>query len=295
MTNRILFDAQFMRQLERLRILSRKIPTGIGKGENRSTRAGSSVEFKDFREYLQGDDTRFVDWNMYARTENLFLKIFVDDVDVLVNVIVDASASMQSGDPPKNDYARRLAMALGHLALSQGERLRIYSVGEKVNACTPIMRGRAATFKAMRFLENVVSAGRTDFDRSVKELSVISRQPGITFIVSDLIAPTGIEQALHYLRYRKHDVRLLQVLAPEEIDPPLGGDWRLRDIETDEDVEITMSQEAVREYRRAFGVYRDKINVIARTAGLPFVTVSTREKFEDVIFRRMRAAGAYSA
>src|ERR1700710_1856689 len=132
-TPQTLLDPAFLKKLEALSLVSKRVFSGQTKGERRSTKRGSSVEFADFREYALGDDLRSVDWKAYGRLEKLFLKLFVEEEDLSLPLLIDTSGSMEFGTPlSKADYARRIAAALGYIALSEYDRVSVTGFSENL-------------------------------------------------------------------------------------------------------------------------------------------------------------------
>ena len=226
-----LLDSKFMARLDSLDILSRKILQGKLQGERRSKRRGRSVEFADHRPYVVGDDLRFVDWNVYGRLEQLFLKLFLEEQDLTVHILADTSASMSVGEPAKGLFAKRLAAALGYVSLANNNRLTISLFGDGIRAQLPNMRGRNYLPQMAEMLLTTECDGLSDFEKACRDISASRIGSGVTIVVSDFLFKQGYETALRRLIGAKYDLYVIQVLSPQEIAPELAGDLKLLDVE----------------------------------------------------------------
>src|SRR5258705_8031134 len=229
-----LLSADFLNQLERLSLLSRRSFRGRVKGERRSPRKGISVEFSDYRPYGVGDDLRYVDWNVYARLDRLYLKLFVDEEDLCLHLLVDASASMGFGDPSKLDHAARLAAALGFVGLVGLERVGVGVVRERMAEGFNPARGRSQVLPLMNFLGRLEPGGATSLNEGLSAYALRSREAGLAVLVSDLMDPGGYERGLKALLERRFDVHVIHVLAPDDMNPGFGGGPRPLHAETNE-------------------------------------------------------------
>ena len=237
----------FLRLLDALRLTLRAPAQGGAGGLRRSKALGTSVEFSDFREYAPGDDPRRLDWNAYARFDRLFLKLFMEEQETQVNILLDASASM--AERGKWEMAQGLAQLFGYLALRGGDRVTLYALGGD-GRYTPSLSGRADYMRAVRFLEDIRPAGELRLCRDVQRLPVKAGR-GITLLITDLMSPDGYEKALQSLQYRKQEVTLLHVLSPWEMEPELEGMVRLIDSETGENRELLISGDLMKAYHAA--------------------------------------------
>jgi len=301
------FDAGFLRKLQLLEILSRRVFSGRLRGEKRSSKRGTSVEFADFREYAPGDDFRYVDWNAYARLENLFLKLFVEEEDVFVYLLLDGSASMDfpssasqpaEGAPAggaqgrlhKLTYAKKVAAALSYVALAHLDRASVQVFRRGLAEVLPPVRGKGQIFRIFSFLSSVEPAGEPDLVRAVSEFVLRNRRRGPVVVISDFLSPSGYAEGLSYLDYHGFEPILLQVLAPEELEPELAGDLRLMDSETGQPVDVSVSRRVLAAYRRRLERFCGDLRRFALTRGLTFLETSTATPFEDLILRYLREA-----
>jgi uncharacterized protein (DUF58 family) len=282
------FTPEFLAQLERLSLLSRRTFRGSVKGERRSPRRGHSVEFADYRAYGHGDDLRYVDWNIYGRLDRLHVKLFVDEEDLCLHLLVDASASMGFGAPSKLNYAVRLAAALGFVGLVNFERVGLGLLRERVAEGWPPTRGRAHVLPMMDFLDKVEPAGATSLDEGLANYAQRVREPGLVVLVSDLLDPNGYERGVRALLERRFDVHIVHLLDPEEMNPTLGGDLRLTDSETGVVRELTVDGEALRDYRARLHRFLERAESFCRGHEIGYHRVITDTAVEAFVVAQLR-------
>src|SRR5579883_900923 len=251
-----LLEPQFLARLEQLELVSKKIFLGRMKGERRSKRKGQSVEFADYRNYVVGDDLRFLDWNLYARLDKLFLRLFMEEEDLHFYVLIDNSLSMDFGSPTKLHYAKQVAAALGFVGLVNLDRVVIEAFNDRLTQTMPAARGRRSLWRLLDFLGKIEPAGPSDLARSLRTFSLKCSGKGIVLVLSDFMDKNGYEEALRYLIARQLDVYLIQILSQEEIDPEITGDLKLIDVEDADEAEITVSGPLLRRYRENLAAYR---------------------------------------
>jgi uncharacterized protein (DUF58 family) len=294
-----LLDAGLARRLERLTLVSRKRLVGQGQGDRRSLRKGSSLEFADYRHYVEGDDPARVDWNIFSRTDTLFVRLYEEEEVLNVHVLVDASRSMDWGEPSKLRYARRLAAALGYVALNASNRLFVWPLSASSTSYGPAWgRGRAAAM--LNFVEEfrpsqsatpvVFGAPATppDLDQSLSTFS--SRTGGLVVLISDLLSPSW-EKALNRLAARSGETVVLHTLCPQELRPALGGDVRLIDRESGGAVSVTLNNDAIRLYGQRLDEWRHTIESFCARHGMGYVPVDTAIPIENFIFEVLRRRG----
>lgn len=299
MTPPALFDETTRRKLEQLMLAASKVRAGAIKGERRSTKRGTSIEFADYRDYIPGDDLRRVDWNVYARLDRPLTKLFEDEEDLAVHLILDASASMdyparegEGGDPAthKFDYARRLIAGLGTISLTTNDRLAITALGGDAARFGPV-RGRAYGGRLLQFMSSIRAGGLVDLNAALKDYALTALRPGLCLIVSDLFAPSGILDGLNALVGKGFEVAVLHVLSPEEVEPPLTGDLRLVDSETGAFQEVTIDASMRELYMRRLDAWREELGAVCRKRGAHFVPVVTNYAWEKVILYDLRRLG----
>jgi len=282
------FTAEFLAQLERLSLLSKRTFRGSVKGERRSPRRGQSVEFADYRAYGVGDDLRYVDWNVYARLDRLYLKLFVDEEDLCLHLLVDASASMGFGDPSKLDHAARLAAALGFVGLVGLERVGVGVVRERMAEGFNPARGRSQVLPLMNFLGRLEPGGATSLNEGLSAYALRSREAGLAVLVSDLMDPGGYERGLKALLERRFDVHVVHVLAPDEMNPGFGGDLRLLDAETNELRDLTLDGEALRGYHQRLREFLERAEQFCRGNEIAYHRVVTDSPVEEFMLRQLK-------
>ena len=270
--------------LGRLDLVYKRAQSGLYAGERRSPRAARSPEFADFRPYVSGDDYRQIDWRAYARFERLMLRLYVAEEEACLNVVLDTSASMSLGAPPKWPAARRLAAALCFLGLSAMDRVQ---VGSSRGDHLPALRGRDGVARIWRFLESLApegSAGPDDLSR-LRWL-----RPGMTVVVSDLLVEGGAwAPALARLRSRRQEPVLWQVLAADEEEPELSGDLKLVDVESGLARELTITPRLLAEYRRALEAHRRSLTRAVQAASGRFVHSGSGQTLEETMGAGLRA------
>ena len=284
----LVFDETFLRKLEQLELLARKIFRGLLRGERTTLRRGKGLEFSDFRHYRPGDDFRDIDWNIYARLDQLFLKLHACEEDVTLNLIVDTSASMEFGDPSKFDHARRLAAALAYIALSNLDRVAVNAFADGLGARLPPAKSRRHAAQLLAFLGELHCSGVTRLGASLRDFTSRARSPGLTILISDLLGVEEAQEGIETLCYAGHDVVVIQLLADEEIAAPLDGALQLVDAETGEEVEVTVDEELRRLYQRRLERQLHDLESFCRRRGVEYLRASTAIGFEDVVLKYLR-------
>src|SRR5438876_9098602 len=172
--NKPLLDGLFLAKLEQLELVSRRIFRGLMKGERRSKKKGQSVEFADYKNYVKGDDLRFLDWNLYARLDRLFIRLFQEEEDLHFYVLIDNSLSMDFGNPSKLRYAKQIAAALGFIGLVNMDRVVIEAFNDRLTQSMPAVRGRRSLWRVLDFLQKLEPAGPSDLKHALKTFSLKS-------------------------------------------------------------------------------------------------------------------------
>jgi uncharacterized protein (DUF58 family) len=287
-TRQTFFPPEFLAQLERLSLLSRRAFRGSVKGERRSPRRGHSVEFADYRAYGHGDDLRYVDWNIYGRLGRLHVKLFVDEEDLCLHLLVDASASMRFGTPTKLEYAVRTAAALGFVGLVNHERVGVGILRARVSEGWPPARGRNQVVTLLDFLGDVDSAGPTRLNEALADYAARAREPGVAVLISDFLDPRGFEAGVRALLERRYDVHLIQVLDRSEMNPELAGDLRLEDAETGEMRDITVDADTLRGYHERLAEFLERVEGFCRSREVGYHRVVTDTPVEEFVVAQLR-------
>jgi uncharacterized protein (DUF58 family) len=283
-----LLSPDFLAQLERLALLSRRAFRGRVKGERRSPRKGISVEFSDYRPYGIGDDLRYVDWNIYGRLDRLYVKLFVDEEDLCLNILLDASASMSFGAPGKLAYGTRLAAGLGFVGLVNLERVGVSVVRERLAEGVGPARGRSQILPLMDFLSRVRPSGGTALNEGLAAWGLRTREAGLAVLISDLMDPAGYERGLKNLLEHRHDLHVIHLLAAEEMNPVWGGDLRLEDSESGETRDLTLDAEAVRTYRGRLHEFLERAEGFCRANEIGYHRVVTDTPVEEFMLRQLK-------
>ena len=283
-----LLSSEFLTQLERLALVSRRAFRGRTRGERKSPRKGMSVEFSDYRQYGVGDDLRYVDWNIYGRLDRLYLKLFVDEEDLCLHLLLDGSGSMSFGEPSKLRYAARLAAALGFVGLVNLERVGVAVVRDRMTEGWSPTRGRGQFLSLFDFAGRLRAGGRTDLSEGLAAYALRSREAGVAVLISDLLDPAGYERGLKALLEHRFDVHVIHVLAPEEMDPTLAGDLRLMDAETGEVIDLTMDVEALGDYRQRLGDFLARAESYCRANEIAYHRVTTDTPVEEMVLRQLK-------
>ncbi len=286
-----LLSPQLLAQLERLELVTRKIFRGRMKGERRSTRKGQSVEFADFRAYVPGDDLRFIDWNLYARLDKLFLKLFLEEEDLHFYALVDCSSSMNFGDPTKLHYAKQLAAALGYIGLCRADRIRVESLGATHRNPGPVLRGKASVHRLVEYLESLEGNDNTSLATGVKNFCLRNTGKGILVLITDLMDKEGYESALRMLLAQQMDVYVMHVMSPEELDPDVTGDLKLIDCEDADEAEITVSRPLLEKYKRTVAAFIEGARDFCTRRGMMYLMTSVDTPVETLVASYLRQRG----
>ncbi len=289
--NTPLLSPQLLAQLERLELVSRKIFRGRMKGERRSRRKGQSVEFADFRNYVPGDDLRFIDWNLYARLEKLFLKLFLEEEDLHFYALIDASTSMDFGEPTKLQYAKQLAASLGFIGLTRADRVKIETLGSTHRRPGPVLRGRSSMWRMVEYLDGIQPGENVPLAEGIKNFCLRNQGKGILVLISDLMDKAGYEHAFRFLVAQEMDVYVIHTLCPEELNPELKGDLKLVDAEDNDIAEVTVSRPLLDRYKRTLASFIDGAREFCTRRGMKYVMASTETPVDKLVASYLRRRG----
>ncbi|MBI3073518.1 MAG: DUF58 domain-containing protein [Deltaproteobacteria bacterium] len=283
------FDGDFLKQLELLHIISKKIVVGRERAERKAKRIGSGVEFADHREYVLGDDLRYLDWNAYGRSDRMLLRLFQEEEDLHVNLIVDGSASMAAGHPTKFDTARRLAAALGYIALANLDRVGVTCVDDAVRARSPASRGRSHIFHLFDFLSGLEPGAGTDLATAVKNTVHGAERRGMAVLLSDFFDAHGYENAIRWLVYRRYSPIVIQIVDDAPTTTTLRGDVELVDCESGRTLAATLSPTVHREYRDSITTHEHNLERFCTENNVLYFRAPVQQPFQDVVLRLFRA------
>ena len=283
-----LLEPDFMARLDSLDVLSRKILQGKLQGERRSKRRGQSVEFADHRPYVAGDDLRFVDWNIYGRLDQLFLKLFMEEQDLTIHILIDISASSTFGEPAKELFIKKLTAALTYVSLVNNNRITITSFADGVKGQLKNMRGRSYIAAMAEFLLTLNCQGPSNFDNSCRQLAAGRMGSGITIVLSDFLFKEGFEAGLRQLISSQYDLYVIQVLSPEELTPKITGDLKLVDIEDSDTAEITISSALLKYYKRNLNAYCNELKTFCTRRAAAYILANSADSVENLTLNYMR-------
>jgi len=289
-----LISSDLMAKLNQVDVMSRKIFAGKLQGERRSKKRGLSVEFADYRHYTHGDDLRFVDWNIYARLDKLFIKMFLEEEDLSVVLAIDTSKSMDWGNPNKFIYAQKLAMAMGYIGLVNLNRVSLFSFNSNGLVPLPNLRGRRRVQEMGSWLLKREPEGGSDFDNAMRSIALTRQGKGVMIILSDFLFKEGYEKGLRYLAGGGYDTYCMQILAPEEVDPAkhgLTGDLRLTDVEDDDSAEVTITGPLLRKYKEKLNAYCGGLRDFCVRRGMMHMTIDTNTDISVLLLDYMRKRG----
>lgn len=287
-----LFDSDFLKKLEYLSLISRRVFRGSLLAQRRTMQRGGGVEFADHREYAPGDDFRYLDWNVYARHDELLLKRFQEEEDLHVYLFLDCSRSMDFGSPNKFDLARQVAAALAYIALADLDRVAVVAFCNEIVADFPLTRGKARILSLLKFLESLEPQGSlTDLARVATGFVHRTQRRGLAVIVSDLYDPNGFERGLDILRHRHYEPHVVQIFDRTEAEPAVLGDIELYDVESSTSRKVTVTERKLKQYQAIFEQFQQSLLRYCRTYGLGCTRTSTETPFEELVLKMMRASG----
>lgn len=288
-------------------MLARRRSKTTMRGERRSSARGQSVEFADHRNYVAGDDLRYLDWNLYGRLDRLFLKLYEEERELPVTLLLDASESMGFGVPRKFDFARQVVAAVGYVALCGFDRVRVsvfpgragmldeLGTGERALSQEAIatealgsVRGRKSSLQFLKHLGLLEARGATDFNASLTRCAMETKQTGLLVVVSDFLDPAGYEAGLSALISRGFQVHAVQVLAPEEVNPSVFGDLRLVDSEHGTVQEVTFGRYRMEAYQSTVRNYVQRLREYCTGRGITFFQVVSDCSLEELLLKRLR-------
>ncbi|MBI1291561.1 DUF58 domain-containing protein [bacterium] len=287
-----LLDPALMARLDALEVLTHRVFRGSQKGERRSRKKGVSIDFADYRDYVRGDDTRFIDWNIFARLERLFIKLFLEEEDLAFYVIVDTSASMDFGAPmTKFEYARRVAAALSYIALRNQEKVGVTAFDVRGREVFRPARGKGQLPKVLASLSRLEVADRTSLGAAVRDFVTRCTQSGIVVLITDFLDEEGYEEALKYFFMRNYEVYCIHLLSPEERNPTMGGHLELIDSETGEPQEITVSEALIKQYRQTVESFCSGIRDWCTARGITYLPATTDQGLDLMLLGYLRSKG----
>jgi len=297
MSDALLLPEKIRTKLDPLMLVASRIRAGAMKGERRSIKRGTSIEFADYRNYVPGDDLRRLDWNVYARLERPTIKLLEDEEDLSVHLLLDTSASMdwqgeESGeDENKLLFAQRLFSGLAYISLTSNDSLMLTAMNDRGLQHFGPVRGKGQTVPMLRYVRGLDAGGITDLNITLKDYALRVRRPGLCFILSDLFSPSGYLDGLNALLSKGFEVVILHILSQDEITPPIAGDLRLIDVETGEAQEVSVDATMRSLYQQRFDAWREDIRSECTRRGAHYLMLATDAAWEKTILYDLRRLG----
>jgi len=300
-----LLTPDLLRRLEQFQLLAARRAKSSAKGERRSKARGQSVEFADYRNYVAGDDFRYLDWNLYGRLDRLFLKLYEEERELPVRIFLDASESMTFGTPPKFDFARQVAAAVGYVALCGFDRVSVCAFPDLDAATAELdaaarsaeqaargglraVRGRKSAMQFFRNISTVTARGPANLNEALRRGAIEARHAGLAVLLSDFLDPAGYEAGLNALAGRGFQVNAIQILAPEEFAPPAFGDLRLVDSETGAMQEVTFGKFRLKAYQQTVRNFCQRLREFCEGRGITFFSVLSDMPLEELLLTQLR-------
>lgn len=284
-TVRTLFDEEFLKKLEYLKLVSNRMVPGQLRGEHRARKKGTGIEFSDYRPYVGEDDTKDVDWKAFLRLDKLIIRIFDEEADLPIYLFVDSSASMRFGEPSKFDYGRKVAAALAYIGLLNQDRISVIGYADGVAQQIASKRGRNQIWRIFSFLDRMESIGETSLHKAFRTFFGTRRRRGLVVVASDFMDPDGYEAAFDFIRLFRHDIFNLYILSPEEVRPQFPDEAMLVDSESGASQRLRMSPGLLAAYQREMNGLESGIEAYCSRYGWGYVRTETSIPFEDLIIQ----------
>ena len=287
-----LFDDDFLKKLETLFLVSKKVFVGQLRANRKTKIVGSGIEFADYREYVPGDDLRYLDWNMLARTEKMLIRLFEEEEDLSIYFLVDHSKSMRLGGGHKLRYAKRLAAALGYIGLANMDRVGVVPFADQLLDRMAPTRGRGQIFKLLKFLErDYPDANQTELNKTFRAFSAQNKRRGMAVVISDFYSPEDVYEAINLLRYQRFEPLVCHVYDEADLEPSLFGDLELLDCESGESVSVTVTPDLIERYREAHETLLDEIETFCRKKSVLYFRSPVHVPFDELVLQVFRAGG----
>lgn len=286
-----MLSPEFRKQLEHFRIKCRRPFRGKFRGERSSLNRGTGLEFTDFRPYKHGDDLRYLDWNAYARSEKLSIKLFHADEELPVTILIDTSQSMAFGNPTKLVYAKQLAEALGYIALVSSDSVTLYTLSDRLNRKLPTIYGKSQYARFLNALTTIKAEGITRLTPCLTQFAISQKKASVVIILSDYLDPEGYTDGINALIGRGYDLKLIHIQCAEEIELPPMGEWRLKDSETGETKEITINEETAANYGKRHKEFCQSLSRFCTEKGIGYNQISTDVSIETMILENLQRSG----
>lgn len=283
-------DSELLRRLEYLALVVKKCMAGSLPGQTAGTGRGGAQEFRDHRRYAPGDELRYVDWNIYGRSERLYLKEFCREENVHLIIFLDRSSSMAIGDGEKFRIARQVAEALGFIAAIHFDAVSIFPFNHQIEPLVQLFRGRESAMKLMALLGELSPGGRTEFLPLAQFPKCPAGMTNVTFIISDFLSQTGYSETLMALMARRIRVNVVHVVSPSDFYLPECGNACVEDIESPESWHGAIDANLIRRYREHVENHRDALKRFCLAHGIGYCRAGVKSSLEHIIFNALRSA-----
>lgn len=290
-----LLTPELLRRLEQFQLLAARRAKSSLRGERRSRARGQSVEFADYRNYVAGDDFRYLDWNLFGRLDRLFLKLYEEERELPVTIFLDASESMAFGEPRKFDFARQVAAAVGYVALCGFDRVSILPFPDNpeeaaARGALRSVRGRKSALQFFQNISQLSAGGSASFNEALRRGALQARRAGVAVVLSDFLDPAGYDPGLTALVGRGFQINAVQILAPEELNPSTYGDLRLIDSETGAQQEVTFGKYRLNAYRQTVENFCQTLREYCQKRGIHFFRAGSDTSLEQLLLKQLREA-----
>lgn len=285
-----LFDDEFLRRLDSLALASRRAMAGVRRGERRGTKRGSGVAFADHRAYVPGDDIRFLDVASYQRLGKLLIRLYEEEEDRSLYLLIDCSASMGFGGGSKLRLARRVAAALAYVGLAGLDRVSVVGLGEGGRRLPPA-RGKRRIFRIFRFLQTLRAIGPTDLAASLGPFVTQEKRRGVAVLLTDLFDPHGFQAGIDVLRFNRFEPCVIHVRDAREIPPDAWGDVHAEDVESGAARDVTVTPRFLQELAKKHEESRARASRYCLGRGVPFFSVDVSEPFDQIVLGVLRRGG----
>ena len=282
------FDTEFLRRLERLHLIAKRLSWAGAKGEHAASRRGFSLEFSDYRRYQRGDDLRYVDWNIYRRLDRLLLKVFTSEEEMNIYLLVDTSRSMAEGAPVKIDYAKKVAAALGYIGLKNLDRVGGAAFSTRLHTPLTLGRGRKQILGLFGFLGKLSCGGETHLRAAAHSFANLFPHPGFVVIISDLFDPAGWRATLEELVAKRYQLLVIHIVDAREIRPEPWGDVALIDVEGERERKLFLDADLVRRFNAEVDGYFKEIETMCAARRIDYLRTTTSVPFEEFVLQTLR-------
>jgi uncharacterized protein (DUF58 family) len=280
------FEDDFLKKLEHLHVVSKQTFAGQNRADRLTSRRGRGLEFADHRPYAHGDDFRHIDWKAYKRLNRLLLRLFDEEQDLPIYILVDASGSMS--EPAKFDLARRLTAAFCYIGLAHLDRLTILSFDSTLRIETAPGRGKGRMVSVFALLEKMETSGTTDLRQACRQFASRPRPRGLTIVISDFLDPQGVDVGLKLLRTLGHDVLAVHVRSQVDRDAGTLGEVRFEDAETGEGRDIDVTPQLAAAYASAWRAHDEQLVTFCEQYEIGYLRADAERPFEEVVMEAFR-------